>query len=209
MIFAGCSGKMSEIKNAFKNYRGRYVLSVSAGDFSLEVFDRNLKSMARYRVALGLNHDGRPKIHAGDNRTPVGMYYVTEILSMDAEKTSGSYKKLCAMNKIFFRARDGHFRHGHPDIDLGENAYGPRFYALDYPNARDRKRYEVLIREKKIPTVKGKIPGAGQGIAIHGNNDEDSIGHPATSGCIRMYNSDIIELEKYVQIGIPVLIFSD
>ena len=53
------------------------------------------------------------------------------------------------------------------------------------------------------------MPSIGGGIAIHGNNDPDSIGHLATSGCIRMLNDDVIELEQFIQIGTPVYIVPD
>ena len=34
---------------------------------------------------------------------------------------------------------------------------------------------------------------------IHGTNDDGSIGKKATSGCIRMYNRDILELIKIIE----------
>lgn len=36
---------------------------------------------------------------------------------------------------------------------------------------------------------------------IHGTNDPDSIGHPASHGCIRMSNQDVRELFAQVEVG--------
>lgn len=42
------------------------------------------------------------------------------------------------------------------------------------------------------------------GYGIHGTNQPASIRSPASSGCIRMYNSDVEELTDLVKIGTPV-----
>lgn len=44
---------------------------------------------------------------------------------------------------------------------------------------------------------------------IHGNNDPRSIGHEASSGCIRMYNEDVIDLYERVEIGSNVVVIGD
>lgn len=41
---------------------------------------------------------------------------------------------------------------------------------------------------------------------IHGTNNEGSIGQPASHGCIRMLNQDVIELYDMVEVGTPVII---
>jgi L,D-transpeptidase YbiS len=43
-------------------------------------------------------------------------------------------------------------------------------------------------------------------IYIHGTNHEDEIGEPASHGCIRMRNADLLELFDRVEIDTPVLI---
>lgn len=42
--------------------------------------------------------------------------------------------------------------------------------------------------------------------AIHGTNNPDSIGGFVSYGCIRMYNRDIRELYRMVDIGTPVVV---
>ncbi|HBN96985.1 MAG TPA: hypothetical protein DDZ66_11850 [Firmicutes bacterium] len=42
------------------------------------------------------------------------------------------------------------------------------------------------------------------GYGIHGTNNPDSIGSPASSGCIRMQNAHVEELADLIQVGTPV-----
>ncbi|OHD63839.1 MAG: hypothetical protein A2176_12010 [Spirochaetes bacterium RBG_13_51_14] len=204
-----CLGKKDRIKHAFGRFAGPYVIYVSKKDFLLEVYDRNVRAVAGYRIAYGSNPDMKPKLCEGDNRTPEGLYRVNEILSMDVDKKSPSYKVLKGMNKKYFRASEGHSKFNRPGVDLGDNAYGPRFFGLTYPNSEDRKRYRKALRNGSIQTERDRATGIGYGIAIHGNNDENSVGHLSSNGCIRMYNRDVVELDQYVRIGTPVIIAAD
>jgi murein L,D-transpeptidase YafK len=203
----GCANERNQaVRKAFASWEGPYALFVSKAEFTMYVYGRGLDVVERYKVAVGLNPDSMAKLCADDDRTPEGEYKILEIWSMDAAPDSPSYRKMARYNQIYFRAKDGHYRYGQPSADLGDNVYGPRFYLLDYPNERDRERYETALRDGKIPAVRGKPSLIGHGIAIHGNNDEASIGHNATSGCVRMYNRDIVQLERYIQVGTPVII---
>lgn len=67
----------------------------------------------------------------------------------------------------------------------------------------------------RILWLEGMEPGRNQGgyvdtyqryIYIHGTNHEESIGTPASIGCIRMRNEDIVELYRLVEVGSEVLI---
>jgi lipoprotein-anchoring transpeptidase ErfK/SrfK len=44
---------------------------------------------------------------------------------------------------------------------------------------------------------------------IHGTNAPQSIGTAASSGCIRMFNQDIVDLYRRAPIGTRVLVYSD
>ena len=46
-------------------------------------------------------------------------------------------------------------------------------------------------------------------IYIHGTPDTEPMGIPLSHGCIRMRNTDVVALFDQVEIGTPVLIFSD
>lgn len=41
---------------------------------------------------------------------------------------------------------------------------------------------------------------------IHGTNDPSSIGHSVSSGCIRMFNQDVVDLERRVAPGAQVIV---
>jgi lipoprotein-anchoring transpeptidase ErfK/SrfK len=67
----------------------------------------------------------------------------------------------------------------------------------------------------RIMWLEGMEPGRNQGgyvdtynryIYIHGTSEEDKIGTPASIGCIRMRNQDVIDLYRLVEIGTEVLI---
>lgn len=204
----GCnSAEESALCKAFASFNGRYAIVIIKRDFTLEVYDRDIQRVARYKIGYGSNADMKPKLFEGDNRTPEGIYMINEMLSMDAGRETESYRKLMRMNEVYFRAAAGYHRFNNIKEDLGDNVYGPRYFGINYPNEADMARYNRALAAGELPRVRGKTPGPGYGIAIHGNNDEESIGGLCSNGCIRMFNRDIVELEKYVRISTPVLIF--
>lgn len=204
------SDELARVEEAFNGISGQYVIYVKKADFSLTVYTKDLRAVKRFKIGYGLNPDKKPKLYFGDNRTPEGVYKITEILSLRAKKKTRAYKKLRAMNRIYFRARDGFYKYGREDVDLGRKAYGPRFFRLDYPNSDDKARYKKARSKGRIPRNSyGRIPSIGRGIAIHGNNDPPSIGNLCTNGCIRMHNRDIINLHKYIDVNTPVIISAE
>jgi lipoprotein-anchoring transpeptidase ErfK/SrfK len=67
----------------------------------------------------------------------------------------------------------------------------------------------------RILWLSGKEPGRNQGgkvdsyhryIYIHGSPEDVEIGKPGSRGCIRMRNTDVIELFRQISIGTTVLI---
>ena len=123
-------------------------------------------------------------------------------LLQEYEKGRNELKK---MNNTYLRAKDGHKKFG-TEEDLGYNSYGPVFIRINYPNAQDKKNYEKAKKENKIPKENGNFKSIGTGIAIHGTNDENSIGHNASSGCVRMRNEDIEDLLFYIEPKLKVII---
>lgn len=43
---------------------------------------------------------------------------------------------------------------------------------------------------------------------IHGTNEPDTIGHSVSSGCIRLFNQDIVDLHRRVPVGTSVVVLS-
>lgn len=64
----------------------------------------------------------------------------------------------------------------------GERVYGPLFLRLDCP--------------------------PWEGIGIHGTNEPARLGGPASRGCIRMRNEDLLELARVVGVGTVVTILA-
>lgn len=63
----------------------------------------------------------------------------------------------------------------------------------------------------KIPNPGGPFGVMWMGLSIphygiHGTNNPASIGKVVSHGCIRMYNSDVLELSRLVSLGTPVKI---
>lgn len=71
------------------------------------------------------------------------------------------------------------------------------------------------IITSRILWLEGQEPGLNKGegidsyqryIYIHGTDEEDKIGQPASHGCVRMRNKDVVELFDLVDEGCSVLI---
>ena len=76
-------------------------------------------------------------------------------------------------------------------------------------NGKDRSDFVTT----RIMWLKGLEPGKNRGrridsykryIYIHGTAEEDKIGQPASHGCIRMYNNEVIDLFERVKEGTRV-----
>jgi hypothetical protein len=111
-------------------------------------------------------------------------------------------------------------------VDLGENPQGPKLYQgdnrtpeglyrivekkdrgktryylallLDYPNLRDRSRYDSALKTGKLPNG----IGIGGLIEIHG----EGRGEDWTQGCIALHNHHMDNLFSSVPLGTPVWI---
>ncbi|MFH0787517.1 MAG: L,D-transpeptidase [Pseudomonadota bacterium] len=111
-------------------------------------------------------------------------------------------------------------------VDLGKNPQGPKVYQgdmktpegeyrviakrdrgqtrfylaflLNYPNETDRMRYEMAVKNGRLP----KDIGIGGLIEIHG----EGIGFDWTKGCIALLNTYMQELFNQIPVGTPVWI---
>ncbi len=66
---------------------------------------------------------------------------------------------------------------------MQKGAYGPYFFRLKVPRFRS--------------------------IGIHGTCKPESIGTRSSEGCIRLHNTDLVQLKKYVFVGMTVIINKD
>lgn len=83
------------------------------------------------------------------------------------------------------------------------------------PIYTDRTESEVDYVASRILWLEGLEPGVNRGgevdsfrryIYIHGTDEEGWIGTPRSHGCIRMKNSDVIDLFDRIEVGCPVRI---
>ena len=113
--------------------------------------------------------------------TPCGRHEISEKIGQD-----------CAVNTVFVGRK--------PTGDIFSNAIGAEHPERDW----------ILTR---ILWLSGLEPGRNSGgetdtkaryIYIHGSPDGTPLGRPGSRGCIRMSNTDVVELFDQVEEGTPV-----
>jgi len=146
--------------------RSRVVI-VSIGEQRLHYF-LDAKLMRSYRVSTSRYGIGS---EAGSNRTPLGVHRVRRKIGADAP-----------LGTIFKARRD--------TGEIAEIVREPRITGDDYVTTR-------------ILWLDGMEEGVNRGegvdsfsryIYLHGTHEEGLIGQPASHGCVRMYNRDVVEL---------------
>lgn len=120
---------------------------------------------------------------AGSNKTPLGVHRIAEKIGKDAK-----------LNTIFVGRKDS-----------------GKLAAI----IKDPVDVEADNITTRILWLDGLEPGINRGkgidshsrfIYIHGTPEEGLIGIPASHGCIRMYNNDVMELFDLVKVGTLVVI---
>jgi len=141
---------------------------------------RNEAVEKTYRISSAKNGTGNA---AGSGKTPLGVHRIAEKIGAGAK-----------LNTIF----TGRKNSGKTATILKE----PVDSADDFVTSR------ILWLEGLEPGInKGKgIDSKQRYIYIHGTPEEGLIGAPASHGCIRMYNTDVMELFDLVNAGTLVVI---
>jgi hypothetical protein len=67
------------------------------------------------------------------------------------------------------------------------------------PVGTNQRRYEGVLGTHRL--------NLGNGYAIHGTNQPQTIGHAVSHGCVRVRNEDIDKLYEMVPVGTPVYIY--
>ncbi len=127
-------------------------------------------------------------------KTPLGLHYIAEKIGENMPKMTIFKGRKPLGNNLTL-----------PDLDLPENT--------NIRNEHFATHDDVIT--SRILWLKGHEDGVNKGgtidsysryIYIHGTAHEDKIGTPASHGCIRMNNDDIIRLFDKTFISMPVLI---
>lgn len=146
----------------------------------LYLLDANLKIVKEYLVSTSAYGEGN---QSGSFQTPLGEHVVSEKIGADAP-----------MMEVF----------------IGRKPQGLLADLMEKGVALPED-----IISSRIMWLEGREPSVNQGgdvdsyqryIYIHGTSEEDKIGRPASHGCIRMKNADVIDLFDLVDTGCPVYI---
>ena len=116
------------------------------------------------------------KLIKGDLKTPEGIFPIIQI------QNSSSWE------------------YDFEDDTLGPiiGAYGPFFLRLQVSSR------EIFKNTSKVP--KFTVDSSFKGIGIHGTHDSLSVGKRCSHGCIRLKNTDLLELIEHIYIGLNVII---
>ena len=155
-------------------------IHISVKDQLLTLLDDNGQVLYRYPVSTSKYGTG---CQNGSNQTPLGLHRIRD-------KIGGAMP----INEVFI----GRVPHGSLEECIENGVELPA---------------DVIT--SRIMWLEGMQPGRNQGgyvdtyqryIYIHGTSDEEHIGTPASMGCIRMLNADIVELFRLVEVGTEVMI---
>lgn len=155
-------------------------IKINISQQQLTLLDEDGNMLQQYPVSTSKYGTGS---QTDSEKTPLGLHRIKE-------KIGGAMP----VNEVFI----GRVPHGNLDECLER--------AVDLPD-------DVIM--SRIMWLEGMEPGRNQGgyvdsyqryIYIHGTNHEKSIGTPASIGCVRMCNQDVVDLYRLVEIGSEVLL---
>lgn len=83
-----------------------------------------------------------------------------------------------------------------------------RFMLLSYPTEENWEMYRWARNHRLLPKRKGKLPGIGGAVGIHGTYDDkvNQRGEDWTRGCVSLQTLDVIRLYDLVEVGTRVVI---
>jgi len=155
-------------------------ININVTQQQLTLFDEDGNMLHQYPVSTSKYGVGNQD---GSEQTPLGLHRIKD-------KVGGAMP----VNEVFI----SRIPHGNIEESIERG--------VDLPD-------DVIM--SRIMWLEGMEPGRNQGgyvdtyqryIYIHGTNHEDSIGIPASIGCIRMRNQDVVDLYRLVDVGSEVLI---
>ena len=139
--------------------------------------------IASYNISTAKNGIGQ---NSGSFKTPAGLHQIAEKVGEDLPINS-IIKQKVATGEL---ARP---------IEIAESTN------QDFITSR------VMHLKGMEPQVNsgGKVDSYERGIFIHGTHEEGLIGQAASKGCVRMTNSDVIDLFQRVEVGTFVVILNN
>jgi lipoprotein-anchoring transpeptidase ErfK/SrfK len=155
-------------------------IDISIVSQTLEFIDDNGNVIRRYRVSTSKNGPGELN---GSFRTPRGRHVIRAKIG-DGQP----------VNTVFVERR--------PTGEVYSAELAARFPGRDWILTR------ILWLSGSEPGFNrlGDVDTMRRAIYIHGSPDSAEMGLPGSHGCVRMRNSDIVELFDLVPAGTPVVI---
>jgi hypothetical protein len=193
------------------------VLGLGAGSGGV-VFGQSPVEEAQARL-LELGYEGVPQemlvVIASEQR----LYHIADG-SVAAEYVISTGEKGLGSERGSFRTPLGLHRvaekHGE-GVPLLGRMIGRVFYGQIASLYEDTTRSDTDDITTRLLWLAGMEPGVNQGgdvdtysryIYIHGTSEEGRLGTPASHGCIRMRNRDVLELYGTIEVGTWVLILA-
>ena len=165
-------------------------IRISLPQQTLELFDARSNMLATYPVSTAKNGAGEQN---GSYCTPRGRHIIRAKVGgkVGAGETASNAAR-CAENTVFVRRR------------LTGEIWSPEL-AAQFPD-RDWILTRILWLSGTEPGKNrlGSVDTMRRYIYIHGSPDKVAMGTPGSIGCVRMRNSDIIELFDRVPVYTPV-----
>lgn len=167
------------LTQTYPEYQSQVVAIVQVGHQQISLFSDG-QHVASYPVSTSRYGVGNVE---GSEQTPLGLHYVRQKIGGDV--ASGTV----------FRARQN-------SGFIAETEYRPVSTGQDFVTSR-------------ILWLSGLEPGSNQGnevdsfkryIYIHGTHEEGLIGQPASHGCVRMKNDDVLDLYERMPLDSLVMI---
>ncbi len=155
-------------------------IKISIKDQTLTLFEKNHQTLKKYSISTAKNGIDCKKKSGG---TPLGLHIIRAKIGKNA-----------APNTVFIGRRP-----------TGEVCTPKLMAALPH---RDWILTRILwLSGKEVGTNRlGDVDTMQRYIYIHGSPDSVKMGTPGSHGCVRMRNSEIIELFDLVEIGTSVTI---
>ena len=164
---------MKDIKVIFSKYSHKIlnknhtiiIINISAQNLT---FYNNFEEISKYKISTSKYGEGSEE---GSNKTPLGAHYIKEYIGKDLDSLTIFQNRLPINKKTKI--------------------------------IKDQRSTNKDIISSRILWLEGLEEGKNKGknidtyqryIYIHGTNEEGLLGKKASHGCIRMGNSDIIDL---------------
>lgn len=156
-----------------------YVIIVSVSEQRLYLY-KNGAYIDDWPISTAINGIGS---NQGSEKTPLGIHRIKKKIGADAPIGT------------IFKAR----------INTGKVA---TLHQHDKPTNDDFVTSRIMWLDGMEPgrNKGGNVDSFKRYIYIHGTHEEGRIGKPASKGCIRMYNADVIRLFDLVKEGVLVYI---